>query len=130
MAGRECIILSPTDRWLSASFSASHVFLSFYGEEKSKDFLLNVHTLKKLLETMSAQSCPTLCNPTDCRLPGSSVHGCPRQEYWSGLSLPPPGDLPDPAIKPASAGGFFTTSSTWEETVELHKPTLLKLCCM
>ena len=25
-----------------------------------------------------------------------------RQEYWSGLSFPPPGDLPDPGIKPAS----------------------------
>ena len=39
----------------------------------------------------------------------------PRQEYWSGLSFPSPGDLPDPGIEPtswvspASAGGFFTT---------------------
>ena len=35
-----------------------------------------------------------------------------RQEYWSGLPFPPPGDLPDPGIKPRSpplAGGFFTT---------------------
>ena len=34
-----------------------------------------------------------------------------RQEYWSGLSLPSPGDLPDPGIEPMSqalAGGFFT----------------------
>ena len=28
--------------------------------------------------------------------------GFPRQEYWSGLPFPPPGDLPDPGIKPAS----------------------------
>ena len=28
--------------------------------------------------------------------------GFPRQEYWSGVPFPPPGDLPDPAIKPAS----------------------------
>ena len=28
--------------------------------------------------------------------------GCSRQEYWSGLSFPPPGDRPDPGIKPAS----------------------------
>ena len=28
--------------------------------------------------------------------------GLPRQEYWSGLPFPPPGDLPDPEIKPAS----------------------------
>ena len=41
--------------------------------------------------------------------------GFSRQEYWSGLPCPPPGDLPDPGIKPMSlmspalAGGFFTT---------------------
>ena len=36
----------------------------------------------------------------------------PRQEYWSGFPCSPPGDLPDPEIKPMSsalAGGFFTT---------------------
>ena len=36
----------------------------------------------------------------------------PRQEYWSGLPFPSPGDLPDPGIKlisPALAGRFFTT---------------------
>ena len=35
-----------------------------------------------------------------------------RQEYWSGLSFPSPGDLPDPGIEPTSlalTGGFFTT---------------------
>ena len=40
-----------------------------------------------------------------------------RQEYWSGLSFPSPARLPDPWIKPTShalAGGFFTTSATWE----------------
>ena len=43
-----------------------------------------------------------------------------RQEYWSGLPGPPPGDLPDPGIEPtflmspALAGGFSTTSATWE----------------
>ena len=47
----------------------------------------------------SLQSCPALCNPMDCSPPGSSVHGILRQEYWSGLPCPPPGDLPDPEIK-------------------------------
>ena len=38
-----------------------------------------------------------------------------RQEYWSGLPFPTPGDLPNPGIEPTShvspalAGGFFTT---------------------
>ena len=42
--------------------------------------------------------------------------GFPRQEYWSGLPFPPPGDLPHPGIEPVSlmspalAGRFFTTS--------------------
>ena len=38
--------------------------------------------------------------------------GFPRQEYWTGLSFPSPGDLPDPGIErasPALVGGFFTT---------------------
>ena len=32
-----------------------------------------------------------------------------RQEYWSGLPFLPPGNIPDPEIEPALAGGFFTT---------------------
>ena len=46
--------------------------------------------------------------------------GFSRQEYWSGLPCPPPGDLRGPGIEPVSpacpalAGGFFTTSTTWE----------------
>ena len=44
------------------------------------------------------RSCPFLWN-----LPGSSVQGIfLRQEYWSGLPFPSPGDLPDPGIKPKS----------------------------
>ena len=43
--------------------------------------------------------------------------GFPRQEYWSGLPFPSPGDLPDPGIEPESlvfpalAGRFFTAES-------------------
>ena len=46
--------------------------------------------------------------------------GFSRQEYWSGLSCPPPGYLPDLGIEPMSlvsvalAGELFTTSATWE----------------
>ena len=47
--------------------------------------------------------------------------GFPRQEYWSGSPFPSPGDLPNAGIEPVSlespplAGGFFTTSATWED---------------
>ena len=53
-----------------------------------------------------------------CQAPQS--FGFSRQEYWSGLPCPPPGELPDPEIEPVSlmslalAGGFFTTNTTWE----------------
>ena len=61
-----------------------------------------------------AQSCPTLCGPMDriARQAPLSM-GFPRQEYWSRLPFPSPGDLPDPRIEPASlvspalAAGFF-----------------------
>ena len=49
--------------------------------------------------------------------------GFSRQEHWSGLPCPPPGDLSDPGIKPmflispALAGRFFTTNATWEHVV-------------
>ena len=42
------------------------------------------------------------------------------QGYWDGLPRPPPGNLPNPGVEPESlkfpalAGGFFTTSTTWE----------------
>ena len=51
---------------------------------------------------MVAQSCPTLCNPMDYSLQGSSVHGTFQTRYWSGLPFPSPGDLSHPAIEPRS----------------------------
>ena len=48
------------------------------------------------------QSYPTLCDPMDCSPPDSTCMGFSRQEYWSGLPFPSPGDLPDPGIKPGS----------------------------
>ena len=46
--------------------------------------------------------------------------------YWSGLPFPPPGDLPEPGIEPASlvslalANGFFTTNATWEAPLHIN----------
>ena len=54
------------------------------------------------VSVLLAQSCLTLCDPIDCSLPGSLSMEFSRQEYWSGLPLPSPGDLPDPGIEPRS----------------------------
>ena len=57
------------------------------------------------------KSCSTL-RSLDCRLQAPRIMEFPRQEYWSKLSFPSPGDLLDPRkehASPALAGGFFTT---------------------
>jgi len=41
--------------------------------------------MKVKSESEVTQSCPTLSDPMDCSLPGSSAVGFSRQEYWSGL---------------------------------------------
>ena len=59
----------------------------------------------------------------DCQAPLSM--GFSKQEDWSGLPFPPPGDLPDPGIKltsPAWVDGFFTAEP-------LGKPLLAQSRC-
>ena len=54
----------------------------------------------------------TLANPWTVAHQAPLSMGFSKQEYWIGLTFPPPGDLPDPGIEPTSppfAGGFFTT---------------------
>ena len=51
-------------------------------------------------EVSVTQSWPTLCAPMDHQTP--LPMGFSRQEHWSGLPFPLPGDLPDPGVKPAS----------------------------
>ena len=78
------------------------------------------------MHAKSLQLCPTLCDAMDHSLPGYSVHGILQagKLEWVVTS---PGDLPDPGIKPVSllspalAGGFFTTSATWEDFIYVAK---------
>ena len=71
---------------------------------------------------LSCFSCVQLCDPMGCSLPGSSVHEILSARILEWVAMPsPPGDLPDPGIKPMSlrspafADRFFTTSATWED---------------
>ena len=69
------------------------------------------------------QLCLTLLQPAGLWPPLSM--GFSRQEYWDGLPCPPPGDLPDPRMEPASlasptlASGLFNTSATWEAQLSM-----------
>ena len=66
----------------------------------------------------SIQSHPTLCDPMDCSLPGSSVHVILQERILEWVACPSPGDLSDPGIKSMSlmssalASGFCTTRAT------------------
>ena len=86
-------------------------------------YVCNVHVYAKLL-----QSCLTLCDPMDVAHQAPLSMEFSREEYWSGLPFPSPGDLPDSGIElvslasPALADRFFTTSTTWE--AHTHNITL------
>ena len=58
------------------------------------------------------QLCLTLCDPLDCSLPGSSVHGILQARIVEWVAIPSSRGSSHPGIEPA--GGFFTTSATWE----------------
>ena len=62
-----------------------------------------VYKRKVRVRMLVAQSCLTFVTPwtVGCQAPLSM--GFPRQEYWSGLQFPSPGDLPDPGTEPRSA---------------------------
>jgi len=58
------------------------------GEPVSEKPHKRLFSLEMKSESEVVQLCPTLSDPMDCSLPGSSVHGFSRQEYWSRVPLP------------------------------------------
>ena len=94
--------------------------MKYYPYVKRNKVLIHATTWKIfkniMLSDMHAQSCLTLCGPMDYSPPPNPqallFMRFSRQEYWTGLPCPPPGDLPDTGIEPVSpalAGRFFTT---------------------
>ena len=53
-------------------------------------------------ESKVTQSCPTVCNPVDCSLQGSFIHGIFQERVLEWLPFPSPGNLPNPSIEPWS----------------------------
>ena len=73
----------------------------------------------------SLHMCPTLCDPMDYSLQGSSVCRILQAKYWSELPFPSPGDLPDPGIKsgsPALQVDSLPSKPPW-------KPIQVNCCC-
>ena len=98
-----------------SAYVIAHIYIYIYRErerERERDLLQNIcvcvsHSVRSNSSWPWAHQAPLSM-------------GFSRQEYWSGLPFPSPGDLPNPGIKPMSlesptlAGRFFTTSTTWE----------------
>ena len=114
--------------WAHALCSISNVIVSvqtfgnlFYTFHPQIRFLLyHQMFLKNAAAAKSFQSCLTLCDPMDCSPPGSSVHGILQARILEWVAMPSskrsswPGIKPTSLMSPALAGGFFTTSATWE----------------
>ena len=70
------------------------------------------------------KSCPSLAtNPMTVAHQTPLSVGFPKQEYWSGLLFPSPGNLPDPEITPGSpalARGFVTTEPPGKPHVHIY----------
>ena len=80
-----------------------------------------------------AKSCPTLATPWTVACQTLLPKEFSRQEYWSGLPFPSPGDLPNPGIKPQSSVSpvlpirFFTTASPGKPSYRLNRPIFFPL---
>ena len=74
--------------------------------------------------------------PVDWGLPGFSVMGFSGQEYWSGLPCPPPGDLPNLGMEPASHVScigrqlFLATSANWKVSIYISISLLWAQLCV
>ena len=69
-----------------------------------------------LVRTESLRFRLTLCDPIDCSLPGSSVHGLLQVRIleWVAILFSRGAPRPRDQTRVCLAGGFFTTSATWE----------------
>ena len=100
------ILQARTLEWVSISFYKREAFYIQLNLNFLHVYLLSHFSYVQLSATLWTVACQA---PLSMRFS--------RQEYWNGLPCPPPGNLPNTGIEPASpalAGGFFTTSATWE----------------
>ena len=98
--------------------SQYEVYRTFIAHRKHTTAVLCMHA-------KALQSCPTLCEPMDCNLPGSSVHGILQARVLKWVATPSSRGSSRTSIEPTSlmspawGGYFFTSSATWEAHILL-----------
>ena len=86
-------------------------FSLIYLKQQSQSALSNAICI---LYTTSLQLCPTLCDPVDCSLPGSFLHGILHARILEWVGVPSCREVSPRLTSPALVGGLFTTSAAWE----------------
>ena len=89
-------------------------------------------------ESVSCSVYLTLCDPMGCSPPGDGPPlsmGITRQEHWSGLPFPSPGDLPNPGMEPGSpviAGRVFNTEppGKYTDRPDLFPKDVVETACL
>ena len=79
--------------WVGDAIQPSHPLSS----PSPPTFNLSQHQSES--EKWKMKLCPTLCDPVDCSLPDSSIHGILQVRILEWVAFPSPGDLPDPGIE-------------------------------
>ena len=97
--GCSCDLLGEKRGLLKASLET--LFQYYYPPDGNLAF--KSQCVHACIHAKSLQLCPTLVTPWTVALQGPLSTGFSRQEYWGGLLCPPPGDLPDPGMEPASS---------------------------
>ena len=104
--------------------------LQSMGSQRVRHDLVAKHALMSYTICIHAQSLSRLqlfATPWTIACQAPLSMGFSRQEYWSGLSFPSPGDHPDPGIEPASlaspalASRFFATAPPGKPSVRIHE---------
>ena len=88
----------------------------------------NVYYVFSELKMKVTQSYPTVCHPVDSQAPLSMELS--RQEYWSGLPCPSPGNLPNPGVEPKSSAlqaDFLPPEPPGKPFYVLEEPTIIFL---
>ena len=117
--------------WLKFFLIISNILIiKKYTEKRKKITEPTPILFKYVVCAKSLQSCPTLCNPMDCSLPGC-LWDSPSMNTGVGChALLHPGIELMPFVSPTSVGRFFTISATWEALFKYnHSYTLRWTSC-
>ena len=94
--------------------------------EPQQDFLTSI-LIWKQMRAMHAQSCPTLCDPMDCRLPGSSVHGIFQERIleWVAISYSRGSSQPRNWTRISTIGRWILYQyATWDSLWKQNQDTI------